>query len=135
MFAHLRALQDIADAKGFGVSTPQFDRLDTVSLGKPAQTLAGRSYQVDQASLLIRTPPGGLTGQPVRPTQPSGCAASDYPAVVPKGAIAVVDDTRCSVVDKQNSAVAKGSSESMVSMWRMRGACGRAPGVSTSPSR
>ena len=134
MFGHLRALQDIANAnkgnraegtpgydasveyvakalrgRGFEVSTPQFDRLYSISLGKPALTLAGRSYPVDQASLLVRTPPGGLTGQPVRPTMPSGCAVGDYPAVVPKGAIAVVDDTRCSVVDKQNSAVAKGA--------------------------
>ncbi len=134
MFTHLRALQDIANAKngnradgtpgydasveyvakalrnrGFEVSTPQFDRLYAVSPGKPALTVAGRSYPVDQASLLVQTQPGGLTGQPVRPTQPSGCTASDYPAVVPKGAIAVVDDARCSVVDKQNSAVAKGA--------------------------
>ena len=134
MVTHLRALQDIANAnkgnradgtpgydasveyvakalrdRGFDVSTPQFDRLYTVSPGNPSLTVAGRSYPVDQASLLVQTPPGGLTGQPVRPTQPSGCAASDYPAVVPKGAIAVVDDARCSVVDKQNSAVAKGA--------------------------
>ncbi|HWS92441.1 MAG TPA: M28 family peptidase, partial [Mycobacterium sp.] len=139
MFTHLRALQDIANAnngnraegtpgydgsveyvaktlrdRGFNVSTPQFDRLYTVSPGKPALTVAGRTYQVDQASLLVRTPPGGLTGQPVRPTQPSGCAVGDYPAVVPKGAIAVVDDTRCSVVDKQNSAVAKGAAALIV---------------------
>jgi Zn-dependent M28 family amino/carboxypeptidase len=134
MFTHLRALQNIANTnkgnradgtpgynasveyvakvlrdKGFEVSTPQFDRVYNVSLGKPALTVAGRSYPVDQASLLVQTPPGGLTGQPVRPTQPSGCAANDYPAAVPRGAIAVVDDTRCSVVDKQNSAVAKGA--------------------------
>ena len=134
MFDHLRALQDIASAnngnraegtpgyeasveyvakalrgRGFEVSTPQFDRLYSISLGKPTLTLAGGSYPVDQASLLVRTPPGGLTGQPVRPTVPSGCAVADYPAAVPKGAIAVVDDTRCSVVDKQNSAVAKGA--------------------------
>ncbi len=134
MFTHLRALQDIANAnkgnradgtpgydasveyvakvlrdRGFDVSTPQFDRLYTVSPGKPTLTVAGRGYPVDQASLLVQTPPGGLTGQPVRPTQPSGCTAGDYPAVVPKGAIAVVDDARCSVVDKQNSAVAKGA--------------------------
>jgi hypothetical protein len=134
MFGHLRALQDIANAnngnraegtpgydasveyvakalrgRGFEVSTPQFDRLYSISLGKPALTLASGSYPVDQASLLVRTPPGGLTGQPVRPTVPSGCAVGDYPATVPKGAIAVVDDTRCSVVDKQNSAVAKGA--------------------------
>jgi len=139
MFTHLRALQDIANANkgsreegtpgydasveyvaktlrsnGFDVSTPQFDRLYTVSPGKPALTVAGRSYQIDQASLLVRTPPGGLTGQPVRPTQPAGCAAGDYPAVVPKGAIAVVDDSRCSVVDKQNSAVAKGAAALIV---------------------
>jgi Zn-dependent M28 family amino/carboxypeptidase len=139
MVAHLRALQDIANAnrssradgtpgydasveyvaktlrdRGFKVSTPQFDRLFTVSPGKPALTVAGRTYQVDQASLLVRTPPGGLTGQPVRPTQPSGCAPGDYPAVVPKGAIAVVDDTSCSVVDKQNNAVARGAAALIV---------------------
>jgi Zn-dependent M28 family amino/carboxypeptidase len=139
MFTHLRALQDIANAnrgnraegtpgydasvdyvakalrdRGFKVSTPQFDRLYTVSPGKPALTVAGRAYPVDQASLLVRTPPGGLTGQPVSPTQPSGCAPGDYPAVVPKGAIAVVDDAGCSVVDKQNSAVAKGAAALIV---------------------
>src|ERR1700749_5150438 len=134
MFTHLRALQNIANAnkgnradgttgynasvedvakvlhdRGFEVSTPQFDRVYNTSLGKPALTVAGRSYPVDQASLLVQTPPGGLTGQPVRPTESSGCAANDYPAALPKGAIAVVDDTRCSVVDKQNSAVARGA--------------------------
>jgi Zn-dependent M28 family amino/carboxypeptidase len=139
MVAHLRALQNIADAhqgnraagtpgydasadyvaktlrdKGFKVSTPQFDRLYNVSPGKPVLTVSGRTFAVDQASLLVRTPPGGLTGQPVRPTQASGCAAGDYPAVVPKGAIAVVDDARCSVVDKQNSAVAKGAAALIV---------------------
>jgi Zn-dependent M28 family amino/carboxypeptidase len=139
MVTHLRALQGIANANrgsrgdgtpgydasveyvaktlrdsGFKVSTPQFDRLFTVSPGKPALTVAGRTYQVDQASLLVRTPPGGITGQPVRPTQPSGCAPGDYPAAVPKGAIAVVDDTSCSVVDKQNSAVAKGAAALIV---------------------
>ena len=70
MFTHLRALQDIANAnkgnraegtpgydasvdyvakalrsKGFDVSTPQFDRLYTVSPGKPALTVAGGSYR------------------------------------------------------------------------------------------
>lgn len=134
MFVHLRALQDIANAnkgnraegtpgydasveyvakalrdKGFDVSTPQFDRLYSLSPGKPAMTVAGRSYPVDQASLLVRTPPGGVAGPPVRPTQASGCKAGDYPAAVPKGAIAVVDDAGCSVVDKQTSAVAKGA--------------------------
>jgi Zn-dependent M28 family amino/carboxypeptidase len=139
MLAHLRALQDIANAnsgnravgtpgfdasvdylakalrdRGFDVMTPQFDRLSAVSPGKPTLTVAGRSYQVDQASLLIRTPPGGLTGPPIRPNQPAGCTPGDYPSVVPKGAIAVVDDSRCSVVTKQNSAVAKGAAALIV---------------------
>lgn len=139
MFAHLRALQNIANAnkgnradgtpgydasvdyvakalrdRGFEVLTPQFDRLYTVSPGRPTMTVAGRSYPVDQASLLVRTPPGGLTGPAVRPSQPSGCAAGDYPPALPKGAIAVVDDARCSVVDKQNSAVARGAAALVV---------------------
>ncbi|KAA1251191.1 M28 family peptidase [Mycobacterium simiae] len=139
MFIHLRALQAIANShngnraagtpgydasvdyimkalrdKGFEVSTQQFERLSNVSQGKPALTVAGRSYPVDQASLLVRTAPAGLTGQPVRPSQPAGCAAADYPPLLPKGAIAVVDDTRCSVGDKQNSAVAKGASALIV---------------------
>src|ERR1700723_2975174 len=139
MFTHLHALQDIANAnkgnraegtpgydasvdyvakalrdRGFKVSTPQFDRLYAVSPGRPALTVAGRTYPVDQASLLVRTPPGGLTGQPVSPARPSGCAPGDYPAVMPNGAIAVVDDTGCSVVDKQNSAVAKGAAALIV---------------------
>ena len=33
---------------------------------------------------------------------------------MPKGAIAVVDDARCSVVDKQNSAVARGAAALIV---------------------
>lgn len=134
MFTHLHALQDIANAnkgnraegtpgydasvgyvakalrdRGFEVLTPQFDRLYAVSPGRPTLTVAGLSYQVDQASLLVQTPPGGLTGPAVRPTPPSGCAVNDYPAAVPKGAIAIVDDTGCSVVDKQNTAVTKGA--------------------------
>jgi Zn-dependent M28 family amino/carboxypeptidase len=135
MFGHLRKLQDIANAnngnraestpgydasvdyvaqslrdKGFDVQTPEFDRLDTVSPGKPTLSVAGRSFPVDQASLLVQTPAGGLSGPVVRPAKPSGCAVTDYPGPsVPKGAIAVVDDTGCSVVDKQNAAVAKGA--------------------------
>jgi Zn-dependent M28 family amino/carboxypeptidase len=139
LVTHLRALQNVANAnrgnradgtpgyeasveyvaktlrdRGFNVSTPQFDRLYNVSPGKPALTVAGRTYQVDQASLLVRTPPGGLTGPPVHPERPSGCAVGDYPAAVPKGAIAVVNDSGCSVVDKQNSALAKGAAALIV---------------------
>jgi Zn-dependent M28 family amino/carboxypeptidase len=139
MFVHLRALQEIANAnkgnrttgtpgydasvdyvvkalrgKGFDVSTPQFERMRNVSEGKPTLTVGGRSFPVDQASLLVRTPPGGLTGQVVRPTQAAGCGAGDYAAPLPKGAIAVVDDSRCSVVDKQNAAVGRGAAAVIV---------------------
>ncbi|MDP7737219.1 M28 family peptidase [Mycobacterium paragordonae] len=139
MFVHLRALQEIANTnkgnrttgtpgydasvdyvvkalrgKGFEVSTPQFERMRNVSEGKPTLTVGGRSFPVDQASLLVRTPPGGLTGQVVRPTQAAGCGAGDYAAPLPKGAIAVVDDSRCSVVDKQNAAVGRGAAAVIV---------------------
>ena len=45
----------------------------------------------------------------LRPQKPAGCAAADYGTKRMTGAIAVVDDTGCSVVDKQNTAVAKGA--------------------------
>ena len=79
MFRHLRALQDIANAnkgnraqgtpgfdasvdyvakalrgRGFDVSTPQFDRLYTVSAGKPALTVAGRLADRGPGSRVIR---------------------------------------------------------------------------------
>ncbi|WP_375487940.1 M28 family peptidase [uncultured Mycobacterium sp.] len=139
MFTHLRALQDIANAnkgnraegtrgfdasvdyvvktlrnKGFVVSTPQFDRLYTAAPGQPTLTVDGRNYAVDQASLLVRTPPGGITAPVVRPIKAAGCAASDYPGTVPKAAIAVVDDSGCTVVDKQKAAVAKGAAAVVV---------------------
>lgn len=134
MFVHLHALQEIANAnkgnraegtpgyeasvdyvatalrnKGFEVSTPQFDRLYTPSRGRQELAVSDHTYVVDQASLLVRTPPGGLTGRLVWPTKPAGCAATDYPAVAPQGAIAVVDDRGCTAIEKQNAAVAKGA--------------------------
>jgi Zn-dependent M28 family amino/carboxypeptidase len=95
--------------KGFDVQTPQFDRLSVTDPGKPTLTLAGRVFPVDQASLLVTTPPGGLSAVTLRPTKPAGCAAPDYRGVDVHGAIAVVDDTGCSVVDKEKVAVAAGA--------------------------
>ncbi len=139
MMAHLQHLQEIADEhqgnradgtpgfdasvdyvtnalrdKGFEVQTPEFTRLDTTSPGKPTLTVAGIGYPVDQASLLVRTPSGGVTGPVVRPTRSAGCAAGDYPATVPRGGIAVVSDTDCSVVDKQNVAAQRGAAALIV---------------------
>jgi len=140
MFDRLQALQGIASANGgsravgtpgfdatldyvakalrdngFDVQTPEFERLNQVSAGNPALWVAGRRYSVVQASVLVTTPPRGLTGAVVRPAKPAGCAVTDYPGgVLPKGAIAVVDDTGCSVVAKQNAALVKGAAAMLV---------------------
>jgi hypothetical protein len=134
MYMHLRKLQDIADAnkgsraegtpgydasvdyvvqvlkdKGFDVQTPEYERLERTEGGNPTLTVAGRGYHVDQASLLVTTPPGGLNAITLRPQMTPGCTARDYGTKSVKGAIAVVDDTGCSVGDKQNAAAAKGA--------------------------
>jgi hypothetical protein len=134
MYVHLRKLQDIADAnnhsraegtpgydasvdyiaqtlrdKGFDVQIPEFERLNVLRSGKPTLTVSGRGYPVDQASLLTRTPAGGLRAGTLRPQKPAGCTAADYGTKKIAGAIAVVDDTGCSIVDKQNTAVAAGA--------------------------
>ncbi|OBG89578.1 peptidase M28 [Mycobacterium sp. E802] len=134
MFAHLRKLQDIADShggnravgnpgydasvdyvaqalrdKGFDVQTPEFERMGTMRGGHPALTVSGRTYPVDQASMLVTTSPEGLSAPTLRPGKPTGCAAEDYGTLNISGAIAVVDDTGCSVVVKQNTALAKGA--------------------------
>jgi Peptidase family M28/PA domain len=95
--------------KGFDVQTPEFERVSLTQAGKPTLTAAGRSFAVDQASLLVGTPAGGLSARVLRPAKPAGCAAADYGSLDVTGALAVVDDTACSVVDKQNVAVTKGA--------------------------
>ncbi|MGB5113290.1 MAG: M28 family peptidase [Mycobacterium sp.] len=92
---------------GFEVSTPEFDWLKMGDPGKPTLEIAGRRYPVTQASPLAPTPRGGVSGRSLRPRKPAGCAAADYGDV--HGALAIVDDTGCSVVVKQNAAVAKGA--------------------------
>ncbi|OBI76925.1 M28 family peptidase [Mycobacterium sp. E740] len=134
MFTHLHKLQEIADAnngnradgtsgydatveyvakylrdKGFDVQTPEFELLDRTQGGNPSMRVGGRDYPVDQASLLITTPPGGLNAVTLRPRKAAGCRAADYERTSVRGAIAVVDDTGCSVVDKQNAAVSQGA--------------------------
>lgn len=134
VFRHLTELQNIADAhdgnradgtpgyqasvdyvarmlrdKGFDVQTPEFQRLSGSRGGKPALTVAGRSFRTDQASLLLTTDPGGLRAITLRPRTPAGCAAADYGSVPVRGAIAVVDDTSCSIVAKHDAAVARGA--------------------------
>ncbi len=134
MFGHLQKLADIAAAngnsradgtpgfdasvdyvaeilrdRGFDVQTPEFERLAMSSPGKPTLVASDRSYPVDQASLLVTTAPGGLSAITLRPQRASGCSTSDYGSVNVRGAIAIVDDKGCSVVDKQNAAVGRGA--------------------------
>lgn len=134
VYGHLVTLQEIADAhdgnradgspgyhasvdyvaqalrdKGFDVQTPEFERLSGSRGGAPALTVAGRGFRVEQASLKITTPPGGLRAITLRPRRPAGCTAADYREVSVDKAIAVVDDSGCSVVQKQRVAVGEGA--------------------------
>ncbi|OBA95202.1 peptidase M28 [Mycobacteriaceae bacterium 1482268.1] len=134
IYVHLRKLQEIADAnnrsraegtpgydatvdyvaktlrdKGFDVQTPEYEHLGATSPGNPTLTVSGRAYPVDQASLLTPTPKGGLRAVTLRPAKPTGCSVADYGSQRMVNAIAVVDDTGCSIVDKQNTAVAQGA--------------------------
>lgn len=134
MYTHLHKLQEIADAndgtraegtpgydatidyvaqflrdKGFDVQTPEFELLDRTEGGNPTLRVGSRSFPAEQASLLITTPPGGLNAPTLRPRKAPGCRTADYDGRSVRGAIAVVDDTGCSVVDKQNAAVSEGA--------------------------
>lgn len=134
VYGHLLKLQEIADAnggnradgspgyqasvdylaqllrdKGFDVQTPEFERLSGSRGGKPVLTVAGRNFRVEQASLMITTPPGGLKAVTLRPRRPAGCTAADYGEASVAEAIAVVDDTGCSIVEKQRVAVGEGA--------------------------
>lgn len=134
MYTHLRKFAEIAEAnggnraqdtpgydasldyvskllkdKGFDVQTPEFDRLGPLQGGNPALVVDGTRYPVEQASLLVPTQPGGLSAPTLHPSKLAGCTAADYGTKKMTGAIAVVDDTGCSVVVKQNTAVAQGA--------------------------
>jgi Zn-dependent M28 family amino/carboxypeptidase len=134
VFAHLNKLADIANAnnggradgtpgydasvdyvvrllkdKGFDVQTPEITRLALEKQGAQTVTVGNRAYSIDQASLLVQTPAGGLSAPAVHAAKLAGCAPGDYIGTPVKGAIAVTDDTTCSVADKQNAAVASGA--------------------------
>jgi hypothetical protein len=94
--------------KGFAVETPEFDRMVQTDTGAPTLTVAGRKFPVVQASLLHTTPVAGIKAITLRPQKPAGCTAADYGTVNARGAIAIVDDTGCSVVAKHDAAVANG---------------------------
>ena len=88
--------------KGFDVQTPEYVRLERGAPGNPVLDVGGLRWSVVQASLLTSTAPGGLTAPTLHPVKPAGCVPDDYGTVNLRGAIAVVDDAVCSVVDKGN---------------------------------
>ena len=96
-------------SKGFDVQTPEYQRLAPGPTGNPVLEVNGRKLPVVQASLLVPTAPGGLQAPTLHAVKPAGCAPADYGTLNMRGAIAVVDDTGCSVVDKQNAAVSRGA--------------------------
>jgi Zn-dependent M28 family amino/carboxypeptidase len=95
--------------KGFDVETPEFDKVIQTDAGDPTLTVSGRKFPVTQASLLVTTPAEGVKGITLRPQKPAGCTTGDYGTVNVKGAIAIVDATGCSVVEKHDAAVAGGA--------------------------
>ncbi|MCG5432200.1 M20/M25/M40 family metallo-hydrolase [Mycobacterium sp. MYCO198283] len=134
MWRHLQALQDIADAhggnraegrpgydasvdyaaktlrdNGFDVSTPEFSHIVVAERGRQTLTVAGRDFPVEQAALLVTTPPEGLRGRVVRPRRPAGCTADDYRGVAVRGALAVVDDRDCPAAEKHRAAADSGA--------------------------
>jgi len=138
MKRHLQALADIATAnkgnradgtpgftasvdyvvktlrdRGFTVDTPEVSRLNILDPGQPAVTVAGRVFQVDQASQLLPTPAGDVNAAVVQPVKPAGCAAADY-RPGPKGRVAVTDDTGCAVGVKARAAADSGAAALLV---------------------
>ncbi|BCI51321.1 peptidase M28 [Mycolicibacterium litorale] len=153
LYTHLEALQDIAERhggnraqgtpgfdasvdyvagllrdKGFDVQTPDFDRYGGTRGGAPLLTVNGRGHPVDKASLLVDTGPAGVTAVTLRPVKAAGCTPADYGRTDVRRAIAVVDDTGCSVVTKHNAATARGAVGMLVVTSR---ADGSPPGLFT----
>ena len=103
MYAHLRKLQEIADAnngtraegtpgydasvdyvaqtlrdKGFDVQTPEFERLGVDAAGQP-DTHRGRPRLPRRPGFAAdHHPGGGLSAVTLRPAEAAGCAAADY---------------------------------------------------------
>jgi Zn-dependent M28 family amino/carboxypeptidase len=138
MMAHLRKLQDIANANGntravgtpgydasvdyvvnilrdhgFDVQTPEFTarvfKAEKGSLSIDDKTLEARALQFS-----LGTPEQGVSGPlvaaPVAPADDSpGCTASDYDGLPVKGAVVLVDRGTCPFKDKEAVAVERGA--------------------------
>jgi len=135
MMAHLKKLQEIADAnggnralgtpgyaasvdyvanilkdKGFDVATDEFDvRLPFAD--EPSVTVGGEKVKAGPLMYTIGTPADGVSGQlvPARAEDTPGCTAADYDGLTLTGAIVLVDRGACPFSEKQAAAAARGA--------------------------
>ena len=135
MIAHLRSLQQIADAndanraagtpgyqasvdyiahalrsQGFDVQTPQFE-LRLPFADPPAVTVSGANFAAKPLEYTIGTPPDGVTGPLVaaRVEDTPGCTANDYDGLPVAGAVVLVDRGQCPFASKQAAAAQRGA--------------------------
>ena len=135
MLAHLKKLQDIADAnggnralgspgygasadyvaqtlrdKGFDVQTTDFD-VRIPFADEPVVTVGGQRIKAAPLNYTVGTPNGGVGGRlvPARTGPRPGCEASDYDGIDVKGAVVLVDRGTCPFGAKQGVAAERGA--------------------------
>ena len=135
MMAHLKKLQEIADAhdgnralgtagydasvdyvakmlrdKGFDVQTPEFEvRLPFAE--DPQLTVGGAPVEAKPLQFTVGTPDQGVSGLLVaaRVEDSPGCTASDYDGLPVQGALVLVDRGSCQFSQKQAAAAERGA--------------------------
>jgi Zn-dependent M28 family amino/carboxypeptidase len=135
MLAHLKKLQEIADAnggnralgstgygasadyvaqtlrdKGFDVQTNDFD-VRIPFADEPVVTVGGQRVKAAPLKYTVGTGDGGVDGRlvPARTGPKPGCAVSDYDGMDVKGAVVLVDRGACPFGDKQTVAAERGA--------------------------
>jgi Zn-dependent M28 family amino/carboxypeptidase len=135
MMAHLKKLQEIADAnggiralgtpgyqasadyvagvlrdKGFDVQDTDFE-LRMPFADDPTVTVGGQAVKAKPLKYTAGTPPDGVSGPLVvaRADDSPGCAESDYDGMPVKGAVVLVDRGTCPFGQKQTAAAARGA--------------------------
>ncbi|WP_110318409.1 M28 family metallopeptidase [Mycolicibacterium moriokaense] len=135
MMAHLKKLQEIADAndsnraigtpgydasvdyvantlrdKGFDVQTPEFE-VHLPFADDPTLTVGGDKVAAKPLEFTKGTPPEGVSGPLVlaRVEDTPGCTASDYDGLPVAGAVVLVDRGKCPFGTKQAVAAERGA--------------------------
>jgi Zn-dependent M28 family amino/carboxypeptidase len=135
MMAHLKKLQEIADAhdgnralgtpgydasvdyvantlrdNGFDVQTPEFE-VHLPFADEPSVTVGGDKVAAKPLEFTKGTPPEGVSGPllPARAEDTPGCTASDYDGLPVAGAVVLVDRGKCQFGVKQAVAAERGA--------------------------